>query len=141
MKMAKKISKKFKALEKNADVVKGDDLKWEGEEIVSESTTKIEDDKGDGRAVVLRFFEFGANVETFKIHKPTAQDLFNSHMKGIESLLWRDGLKPYLEVEPRLQFSKDKTKYRFILAAIPSYGGDLMDKTQTLSQLLTNVQT
>lgn len=126
---------KFKTLEKDAIEAPIKDIPWEGEELAVESNYKLSDDKGEGRAVVLRFFEFGANTETFKIHKPTAQELFNTHIKGMESLLWRDGLKPFTDVEPRLMFSKDKTKYRFILAAIP-LRGDI--KTNTLSQLLTN---
>lgn len=134
-----KTPKKFKAIEKNAkDTPMGDvkELNWEGEEVQAESTTKIEDDQGTGQAVILRFFEFGVNHETFKAHKPTGQELFNSHVKGIQSLLWRDGLKPFEGVEPRLQFSKDKKKYRFILACIPSAGNVLTDKPKTLSQLL-----
>lgn len=134
------MAKKFKSIEKNATNLpskKVEDLQWEGEEVQAESQTKIQEDTGTGHAVVLRFFEFGANVETFKKHKPTAQELFNSHMKGIESLLWRDGLKYFQEVEPRLMFSKDKTKYRFIIACVPSAGNVLTDKTKTLSELLT----
>lgn len=134
-----KMAKKFKAIEKNAVDLpskKVEDLQWEGEEVQAESKTKIESDKGTGQAVILRFFEFGANFEAFKQHKPTAQELFNSHIKGIESLLWTDGLKIYHEVEPRLMFSKDKTKYRFIIPCIPSNGNVLVDETRTLSQLL-----
>ncbi len=134
-------SKKFKAIEKHAKATPmGDvkDLKWEGEEMQVESETKIESDTGTGQPIVLRFFDFGANPEVFKKHKPTAQELFNSHIRGIESLLWRDGLRQFKEVEPRLMFSKDKTRYRFIIACVPSLGNVLVDKTQTLSQLLAN---
>jgi hypothetical protein len=133
-------SKKFKSVEKNAKNLptgKVEDIQWEGEEIQTQSETKLESDTGSGKAVVLRFFDFGANVESFKHHKPTAQELFNSHMRGIESLLWRDQLTFYKEVEPRLLFSKDKSKYRFIIACLPSTGSALADKPQTLSQLLT----
>lgn len=132
------MAKKFKSIEKDAKLP-GDqhgDLQWEGEEVRAESKTKLEDDRGSGRAVILRFFDFGANVASFKEHKPTAQHLFNSHIKGIESLLWRDGLTFFKEVEPRLMFSKDKTKYRFIIAAVPNASNVLADKPKTLSQLL-----
>lgn len=135
----KKGSKKFSAIEKNAkDTPIGDvkELKWEGEEVQAESKTKIEEDTGTGQAVILRFFEFGVNVEEFKKHKPTAQELFNSHYRGMTSLMWGDGLKPFEGVEPRLQFSKDKKKYRFIMACVPSAGNVLTDKPKTLSQLL-----
>lgn len=129
-------SKKFKAIEKDAIKAPVKDIEWEGEELRAESSSKIQDDKGEGQPVVLRFFDFGANPETFATQKPTAQELWNSHLKGIESLLWRDGLKFYLDSEPRLMFSKDKSHYRFIVACIPKFSNHL--QTQTLSQLLTN---
>ena len=107
--------RKFKVLEKDVEIKskfgsdKIGDVQWEGEELGAESTTKITEDKGTGREVVLRFFDFGANPEVFKQHKPTAQELFDGHRKGLESLLWRDGLKPFEDVQPRLMFSKDKS--------------------------------
>ena len=137
--MAKsKQGKKFKLKELDAKDAPVKDIEWEGEEVGAESDTKLEEDLGTGQPIVLRFFDFGANVEEFKKNKPTAQDLFNSHLRGIESLLWRDGLKPFDGVEPRLMFSKDKSHYRFIIACIPSSGNTLIDNTQTLSQLLKN---
>lgn len=135
----KKSPKKFKAVEKLAkDTPVGDikDMRWEGEEVQAESQTKITEDTGTGQAIILRFFEFGVNVEAFKARKPTAQELFNSHIKGMQSLLWGDGLAPFEGVEPRLQFSKDKKRYRFIIACIPSLGNVLTEKPKTLSQLL-----
>lgn len=123
-----KKTKKFKSLDKKTKDV------WEGEEVVAQSDTKLESDLGTGQPVVIRFFEFGANPEIFKQHKPTAQELFDSHRKGIESLLWRDGLRPYEGVEPRLMFSKNKSHYRFVITCIPKE--TLLDKPNTLSQLL-----
>lgn len=133
-----KAKKKFKAIEKDALDAPVKDIPWEGEEIGTESSVKLSDDQGFGAAVILKFFEFGANPETFAMHKPTAQEIFNSHIKGIESILWRDNLKPYLDVEPRLMFSKDKTRYRIIIGAVPMRVGAFDGKTRTLSQLLTN---
>lgn len=138
--MGNPMAKKFKTIEKNAKNTPHADIKdlqWEGEEVQAESTTKIGDDKGSGHAVIIRSFEFSANKDTFRQHKPTAQELFDSHMRGIESLLWRDGLKFYKDVEPRLIFSKGNTSYRFIIACLPSLGNTLVDTPQTLSQLLT----
>lgn len=134
------MAKKFNVIEKNAKGTpskKIEDIKWEGEEISTESKIKISDDKGEGRAVILRFFEFGVNPAAFKIHKPTAQELFNTHINGMESLIWRDGLKFFHDVQPRFMFSKDKKFYRFIIACIPTVGTELKQKPQTLSQLLT----
>lgn len=133
--------KKFKAVELNAKDVpwqkeEDKDLLWEGEEVSAQSDTKIEQDKGSGQAITIRVFEFGANVEIFKQHKPTAQELFNSHWKGMESLLWRDGLRPFEGSQPRLVFSKDKTKYRFYIPCIYSFYKVVTEKHHTLTELL-----
>lgn len=131
-------TKKFKTIEKDAKDSPVKDIQWEGEEIGVQSDTKIEEDKGTGREIILRFFDFAANPEVFKQHKPTPQELFDTHKKGMASMLWTDGLTPYEVIEPRLLFSKDKSQYRFVISCIPSTGNTLIDKTHTLSQLLTN---
>ena len=131
-----KKEKKFKLTEKEAKNAPTKDIEWEGEEVGVESTTKIQDDKGTGKEIILRFFTFAANKEAFKMHTPSAQELFDSHRKGIESLLWSDGLSPYFAVEPRIILSKDKSHYRFVVSCVPSIGNTLIDKTQTLNQLL-----
>ena len=128
--------RKFKAIEKDAEKAPTKDIHWEGEELAAVSDTKLEMDTGTGQAIVLRFFDFGSNVEAFKQHKPTAQELFDSHRRGIESLLWKDGLKPYEALEPRFMFSKDKKHYRFIIACIPTLGNVLADTPRTLTQLI-----
>lgn len=125
---------KFKTIEKDAVDAPVKDIEWEGEQLAAESDIKLEDDLGTGHPVIIRFFDFGANPETFKKQKPTAQELFNSHRKGIESLLWRDELKPFDAVEPRLMFSKDKSTYRFIIACLPIT--TLLEKPKTLSELM-----
>lgn len=130
------MAKKFKAIEKNAKNSPVKDIEWEGEEVGVESKTKIQEDTGTGQPIILRFFEFAADSKVFKDHKPTAQDLFDSHRRGMESLLWTDGLAPYHIVEPRLQFSKDNKRYRFVVSCIPSLGNTLTEKTKTLSELL-----
>ena len=133
-----KVEKKFKLTEKGAENVPTGDKKldWEGEQVEAYSDTKISDDKGTGNPVVLRTFQFGVNPEAFKQHKPTAQELFESHRRGIEALLWQDGMAPFQEVQPRLTFSKNKKFYSFIIACLPREV--LVDTPQTLSQLLTN---
>ncbi len=128
--------KKFKAIEKDALDAPVKNVEWEGEEIGAVSKTNIQDDKGEGQTITLRFFDFKANPETFRIQKPTAQQLFNTHLRGIESSLWMNGLKVFSEVTPRLMFSKDKSHYRFIIAAI-SDGTTLQKDGKALSELLT----
>lgn len=127
---------KFKALEKNAKNAPVKDIQWEGEELQTQSQTKLEEDKGTGRQIIIRFFEFGANPKVFKEYKPTTQQLFDSHKKGIEAILWKDQLKPFEEVEPRIMFSKNKTHYRIIIACVPNSISGFLDKSQTLTQLI-----
>lgn len=137
MNKAKPKKEKFKIIEEKAvDSKKEDigDIEWEGEELGAESTTKLEEDKGTGGAIVIRFFDFAANPEVFRVHTPTANELFSSHRTGMEAMLWKDGLTPTDAVEPRLMFSKDKSKYRFAISCIPSQA--LIDSPQTLSQLI-----
>ena len=119
-------NKKFKTADKDKN-------EWEGHDVTVESITKLEDDKGSGTPIVLRFMDFGANVKTFKEHKPTAQELFDNHRKGIETTLWKDQLKPIEHIEPRLMFSKDKKFYRFVIACTPR--GVLLDNPKTLSEI------
>lgn len=134
--------KKFKAIEKDATVKskfakKTDigDIEWQGEEIGAESTTKINEDTGTGIPVILRRFTFAVNHQAFKDHKPTEQELFNSHKNGIMALLWSDEMRPYEAIEPRIIFSKDKSHYTIFVGCIPK--GVLNEKSQTLSELLT----
>jgi hypothetical protein len=129
-----KKGKKFQVKELDAKDAPVKDIEWEGEELGVESDTKLEEDKGVGQAIVLRFFSFAANPEVFKQYKPTANELFTSHKMGIEAMLWKDGLTPYTAIEPRLMFSKDKSHYRFVVGCLPSQA--LVDTPGTLTQLI-----
>src|ERR1700722_8320586 len=82
------------------------DIPWNTQDLASKSTTHLEDDEGFGGAAIIRVFEFAANPEAFKQHPPTKQELFNSHYKWIEVMLWKDGLKVYAEVPPKLTINK-----------------------------------
>jgi hypothetical protein len=131
-----KHNKKFTLTEKDAKDAPVKDIEWEGEEVGVESTTKLNDDKGTGQKIILRFFTFTANPEVFKQHKPTAQELFNTHQKGMEAMLWADGLTPVNIIEPRLLFSKDNSRYRFVVSCIPSLGQSIIETPQTLTELI-----
>lgn len=126
--------KKFKVTETNAKDAPTKDIEWEGEEVQAYSDTKLTDDIGKGTPVIIRVFEFGANIEAFRQHKPSPQELFDSHKKGIESLLWTDGLTSLQGVEPRLIFSKNQQKYRFFITCTPTE--TLLDNPKTLTELL-----
>lgn len=100
--------------------------------------THLEDDRGEGNAVVIRCFTFQMNMEHPEIFiekRPTKQDLFNAHISGIEAALWKDGLKPYLEVKPRITFDSKKLQYSIFIASLPMKGWVLNETPQTLTQI------
>jgi hypothetical protein len=100
------------------------------------SQTRLEEDKGEGNATVIRCFTFGMNPEAFATVQPTRQELFNSHLHGIEIALFADGLKIFDGVAPRMTFDVDKKQYSIFVAARPSKGFLLQDNPQTLSEII-----
>lgn len=95
--------------------------KYDVQSVEAQSDTKLEHDEGYGDTIVIRCFEFGMNLESFKHAQPTQQELFNSHYKGIELALWRDGLKVFPDVHPRIVFDKENMRYQIFVAAKPAY--------------------
>lgn len=115
--------------------------KWHASDIQSDfSKTTLQDDKGEGDAIVLKFFDYEANPQTFAQRLPTAQELFNAHLKEMEQSLWVQGLKVEQNIEPRFMFSKDKKGYRFIIGCRLARGRILKESPLTLPQL-ANVPT
>jgi hypothetical protein len=108
---------------------------WQVKSMEVESQTHLEDDKGEGNPIKLFFFEFRANPETFARQKPTAQELFNIHLKQMEINMWSQGWSIFTDVNPRLMFAKDKTHYRFIIAGVPSRGRMLNETPKTLMEI------
>ena len=115
-----------------------DGIAWSANEIQAQSTTNIESDEGTGGVAIIRCFEFGANVESFRQKQPTSQELFNSHLRGIEILLWKDGMSIITEVEPRVVFDKENLKYKIFVGAKPAKGHILREKPQTLSEVINS---
>ena len=134
--MAKTKKKDFKIKEENAEVPKGSykDIEWEGQEIEFHSDELKGGDTGN--AVIMRFFDFKANPIAFKQNPPTPQQLFEYHKKEIELSLWKDGLKPIVEIDPRFMQSKDTKHYRFVIASSPLRGQMVNETPQTLTELL-----
>lgn len=100
--------------------------------------THLEDDAGHGEATVLRNFVFAINLDKADLwlkHRPTKQELFNSHLRGIEMALFKDGLKIWPEVAPQLIFDMPTMCYTIIVAARPRKGYLLMERPQTLSEI------
>lgn len=138
--MAKKKTKDFKIKEDNAEVPKGSykDIDWEGQEIEYHSDELTGGDTGS--AVIMRFFDYRANPQTFKQRPPTVQELFNIHSKEIELTLWKDGMKAITEVNPRFMMSKDQKYYRFVVAASPLRGQKVNETPKTLTEILSETR-
>lgn len=98
------------------------DVNWHANQVSAKSEVHLEDDQGQGDPVILRMFEFSANPETFKLFKPSKQDLFNSHAKFMEVSLWRDGMAVVPDIEPRVILSKRQMKYKIFVGARPMKG-------------------
>ncbi len=109
---------------------------YDASSIEVQSSTKLEDDHGEGGAVVIRRFVFGINPEVFKERKPTKQDLFNHHLRGIEMAVFRDGMVIFDQVPPRLTFDSEKMQYSIFVAARPRKGYSLEQRPQTLSEIV-----
>lgn len=151
--MAKKTKKegkiKNKKEESPIDVIIKDKDKiepdWQAKTVEAESETKLESDTGEGDVKDIRFFTFAANPEAFQQHLPTAQELFQSHLKQIEIELWKDGWTPDTSVPPRFLLMKDKktknvTHYQLVVVATPAKGHLLSWKEQpkTLTELIND---
>ena len=136
----KKKTKDFKIKEDNAKVPKGSykDIDWEGQEIEFHSDELKGGDQG--HAVIMRFFDYKANPQAFKLREPSVQELFNIHSKEIELSLWKDGLKPIVEVNPRFMVSKDRKHYRFVVAASPLRGQMVSEIPKTLTEILAETR-
>ena len=98
------------------------------------SDTTLESDQGGGGAAIIRMFEFGINPLAFKEYQPTKQELFNSHYKGIEMALWKDGMKVIPEVHPRIVVLEKEGKYRIFVGAQPMKGHFLKEQPRTLAE-------
>ena len=101
----------------------------------AQSKTNLEMDEGHGDAVIIRRFEFAMNAEAFRLGRPDKQQLFNYHIKGLEVALWKDGLKVFPDVAPRLVIDEKSMKYSIFVAAKVARGHMLGVNPQTLSQL------
>lgn len=129
------IGREFDLIETNVKDAPVKDVHWQGKELQTESDVHLEDDEGYGNATIIRCFTFGANPEAFAQHKPTKQELFNSHLKGIEVMLWKDGLKVMTSVTPRLVISKSKKFYQIFVGAEPAKGHNLYQTPQKLADI------
>lgn len=116
--------------------------KYQGATLEVHSQTHLESDLGMGKPYIMRTYQFKTDpsllyqVRMGKVTFPTHQEIFASHLKGIAGMLWGDGLTPAIEIEPVLTFTPDRASYLIMVWATPSLGQSLLDKPQTLSQIV-----
>lgn len=103
------------------------------------SKTQLTDDTGEGKAAIIRMFEFKADPVVFKQHTPTKQELLLSHQAFIEKQLWTDGFKIMYDSSPRISISKNKKKYAIFIAAEPQKGMMINERPKTLTQIANNL--
>lgn len=124
----------------DAPVVGGEfvtkDGEWQGQTIEVKSEKHLEDDHGTGEHVLIRTYEFATNPLAFRNHVPDYQDIFNSVRQYILSLLWQDGLTLIPEVDPVIRFSDNREKFFIMVTARPMTGQTVVEKTNTLSELI-----
>lgn len=110
-----------------------DNNEWQGQQLSTKSDPLV--DKGTGKPVILRVFEFSANPIVLKREKPTKQQLFDAHALQIKHFLWKDGLEPLDIISPKIVVSKKREKYRIFVTCQPKPGVTLVETPQTLQEL------
>lgn len=105
---------------------------WTGQEaMVTSDPIK---DSGKGAPVILRQFEFSLNPNLPRDFKFTKQDIYDSHVKQIEIMLWSDGMIALNDVKPpKVQISKKQNKYRIFVLCSPRSGQALLDTPTILT--------
>lgn len=121
------------------DTVDGDE--YRGQTIEVQSDTKLEADQGEGDPYILRTFNFALDPVLMKERKPNPQELFNAFSRGIEAMLWGDGLTVVSELEPRLIFTKKKTHVLIMVWAKPRMGQSILENPKTLTEIISDSRT
>jgi hypothetical protein len=120
----------------NLGTVKKDGHDHELSNIEAKSQTHLESDQGHGNPVIIRCFEFAMNPEVIKHAQPTKQQLFNSHYKGIEMALWKDGFKVFPDVHPRVVIDEVAMRYKIFVGARIAKGNILNVNPKTLTEIV-----
>lgn len=107
---------------------------WEGQDIEVHSDPLIETGPR-GQTIVLRSFYFKANPQIMKEQKPTKQQIFDSHAKQIQLMLYGDGLIPFKGVEPKLIVSKKRDEYKIFIACEAKAGVMFTETPRTLQEI------
>ncbi len=126
-------------LEKDAKDAPVKDVGYDVKSIETQSKTTLQMDEGHGTPIVIRVFDFALNPEMIQrvnagnMQAPTKQELFNSHVKGIELSLWKDGFTIEPAIAPQIMIDGDK--YTIFIGAKLMSGQTLRERPMTLSQI------
>lgn len=112
------------------------DTTWEGQELET-PTTRLEDDMGVGKKMIIRRFEFGLKPLEDGQPRPTDTQLLEAFKAQVFQMLWKDG---WVQCEAiRTLLSKDnKHFYIFVPAEAVGSGTNstIIEKPLTLKQIL-----
>ena len=122
----------------SGETSKKEGVAYDMRDLEVESKTKLQSDEGHGGAVIVRVFEFKFNPEAVaKVQNDQIpldkQMLFNSHYKGIEMALWKDGFVPMPEVAPQVKIEGER--YKIFVGAKLAKGQILRERPMTLAQI------
>lgn len=114
----------------------GEEGKWVGQEVATNADDAVPlVDPGTGKTLVLRIFQFAFNPEFLlkKNQVVNKQDIFNSHWHQMRIELWKDGLVPREDVDPRVVLGRKG--YRIFILSEPRLRTTVVEKPQTLQEI------
>lgn len=112
---------------------------YRGQTIEVRSDTHLEDDRGVGDPIYLKGFLFALNPEEFNKREYSAQEVFDMFSRGIESMLWTDGLSVDKDLAPTVTYKNQRTHVLITVWAKPRHA--ILDKTKTLSEIARETRT
>lgn len=113
-------------------IAPGKDIQWEATKGEVHSSTRLEDDAGEGAEAVIRCFAY--QLPPNLPQQPSHADILGFHRKRIEVFLWKDGLE--LVDEPKVVFGK-KGKFEIFAVCRPSKGNLIWNhKARTLTEII-----
>lgn len=102
---------------------------WHGQSVETEMSSL--EDKGSGKPIILRTFDFTLPPGD---ELPLKEDLLNFHKSKITAFLWRDELVPIQKF--KLIFSKDKKHFRIFATCQGKAGSVILEKPELISNII-----
>ena len=76
------------------------------------------------------------SAESAVYYLETKQELFNSHLKGIETKLWMDGWKIESDLPAEVSWEPENGRYLIFVSARPMRGQTVLEKPLTMSEVV-----